>query len=117
MSDLEGFYHQSGGRFDVLVERHSGRIIGSVGLRPMDGGTVELRKMYLGAAYRGRGLGKFLLEHALAESKRLGFRRVFLETATVLREALNLYRRAGFQQCEATHTCAKRCDMAMELFN
>jgi hypothetical protein len=41
MSDLEGFYQQAGGRFDVLVERTSGRIIGSVGLRPMDSATVE----------------------------------------------------------------------------
>jgi putative acetyltransferase len=115
MADLEGYYEKSGGCFDVLVDRKSARIVGTVGLRPMDRTTVELRKMYLHPDFRGRELGRFLLDHALAEAKRRGFTRVFLETATVLREALNLYRSAGFQPCKREHACAKRCDMTMEL--
>jgi putative acetyltransferase len=116
MSDLQSYYHQAGGCFDVLVERKSSRIIGTVGLRPMDATTIELRKMYLHTDYRGRGLGRFLLEHALTEARRRGFRRVLLETATVLREALALYRHAGFQPCVSAHACAKRCDLTMELW-
>ena len=116
LTDLEGFYHKMGGCFDVLVEQGSGRIIGTVGLHPMDARSTELRKMYLDTAFRGRGLGRFLLDHALAEARRRKFQRVVLETATVLKEALQLYRSAGFQPCEAMHPAAKRCDMTMELF-
>ena len=116
LTDLEGFYHQSGGCFDVLVEQGSERIIGTVGLHPMEAGAVELRKMYLDPAFRGRGLGRFLLDHALAEARRRKFQRVVLETATVLTEALQLYRSAGFQPCDPVHPVAKRCDLTMELW-
>ena len=116
MSDLEGFYRRSGGCFDVLVDRKSGRIIGTVGLRALDATTIELRKMYLHTDYRGRGLGRFLLDHALVEARKREFKRMFLETATVLREALGLYRSAGFKPCTGDHPCAKRCDLTMELW-
>lgn len=111
LADIDGNYHRRGGCFDVLLA--SGRIIGSVALFPVDGDTVELRKMYLDGAFRGRGLGKMLLEHAMARAKELGFSRVFLETATVLREAVALYKQYGFTSCCGVH--AQRCDMAMEL--
>ncbi|HET9234074.1 MAG TPA: GNAT family N-acetyltransferase, partial [Candidatus Eisenbacteria bacterium] len=76
---------------------------------PVDERTCELRKMYLPAAARGQGLGKRLLEHALEEAKRLGFSRIELETATVLEDAIRLYRRYGFQQSALKHAC-DRCN-------
>ena len=47
--------------------------------------------MYLHKSQRGRGLGKFLLDSALAQARELGFTRVTLETASVLKEAIALY--------------------------
>jgi putative acetyltransferase len=112
--DLERFYHQAGGCFDVLVETEHHQIIGTVGLHPLDAKTVELRKMYLHSGYRGRGLGRYLLNHALEKARGKGFHRVYLETATVLKEAIGLYRSAGFQPC-STGCLPPRCDLAMEL--
>jgi putative acetyltransferase len=98
LDDLEGFY--AGGAFDVL-EAADGDIIGTVGLWPMGGdaagGAVELRKMYLKASARGRGHGKKLLTHAIKRAKELGFRRIELQTARVLEEALGLYAKFGFE--------------------
>jgi len=70
--------------------------------------------MYLHRDYRGRGLGKWLLEHALAEGRRLGFKRVTLETASVLKEAIRLYEAYGFQPYRPTHLSC-RCDQAYSL--
>jgi GNAT superfamily N-acetyltransferase len=114
LSGIEAHYHQCGGCFDVLVDQRTGKIVGTVGLRPMKHGMVELRKMYLHADYRGRGLGRILLDHALAEARRRRFESVFLETASVLREAIALYQSAGFEPCRAEHLAA-RCDQAMIL--
>jgi putative acetyltransferase len=114
LSDIQAYYHDSGGCFDVLVDNSAGKIIGTVGLHPMKEGMVELRKMYLHASYRGRGLGRFLLEHALTQARRRRFDSVFLETSSVLREALCLYQSAGFQKCSSEHLAA-RCDQAMIL--
>jgi len=44
LADLEGHYSGEGGAFAVL-EDGVGRIVGSVGLKPVGTGAVELRKM------------------------------------------------------------------------
>lgn len=113
LDDLEGFY--AGGAFDVL-ETEEGDIIGTVGLWPMDrsGGVVELRKMYLKSASRGRGYGKRLLSHAIARARELGFQRMELQTARVLEEALGLYAKFGFAPSEQA-ALERRCDQALGL--
>jgi len=52
-----------------------------------------------------------LLDHALARATALGFSRVELETATVLREAISLYEGCGFRPYASEHLSA-RCDTA-----
>ena len=111
LGDIEASY--GGGIFDVL-EDEDGTIVGTVGLHRIDDATCELRKMYLAREARGRGLGKRLLDHALARARALGFRRVVLETATVLREAIAMYRRRGFTRYVPA-TMSKRCNEAYAL--
>jgi putative acetyltransferase len=115
LDDLEASYVRRGGRFDVLVSA-GGQVLGSVGLYPdpHEPGTVELRKMYLHRSVRGQGWGKRLLEHALDEARRMGFRRMRLETASVLKEAIALYVRYGFRPCTATQKSC-RCDQTYAL--
>ena len=113
LNDIETSYLRSGGRFDVLVDSR-GVIVGSVGLYPIDSATCELRKMYLSQQVRGQGQGRRLLEYALAQAKEIGFRRVVLETASVLKEAIALYQLYGFRPYEAPHL-SQRCDGAYVL--
>ena len=113
LNDIETSYLRSGGCFDVLVDV-PGAIVGSVGLYPIDSVTCELRKMYLSQQVRGQGQGRRLLEHALERAKEIGFRRIVLETASVLKEAIALYRRYGFRPYQATHL-SQRCDGAYVL--
>jgi len=110
LRDIETNYLRSGGCFDVLVDS-SGAIVGTVGLYPIDSATCELRKMYLSRQVRGRGQGRWLLEHALARAKEIGFQRIVLETASVLKEAIVLYTRYGFRPYQAPHL-SHRCDGA-----
>jgi ribosomal protein S18 acetylase RimI-like enzyme len=49
------------------------------------------------AAWRGRGLGRSLLDHALKASPEAGFRRVELEVYASNEIALGLYRSRGFE--------------------
>lgn len=113
LRDIEQSYFARGGVFCVL-EEEDGSIIGSCGLHPMQAGTCELRKMYLRRDYRGKGLGRMLLEDALARARELGFRRVTLETASVLKEAIRLYERYGFKPHTPEHL-SHRCDQAYVL--
>jgi putative acetyltransferase len=112
LADIEAHYVRAGGYFAVL-EEPDGTIIGTYGLHRVDAMTCELRKMYLDPARRGRGHGKALLEHALATARELGFRRMTLETASVLEEAIALYRKYGFVPCTSPHL-SRRCDLAFD---
>jgi GNAT superfamily N-acetyltransferase len=113
LSDIRSTYFDRGGRFDVLVNA-TGGIVGSGGLYAVDRKTVELRKMYLRAEVRGKGQGKRLLDRALAEARRMGFRRMTLETAGVLKAAVAMYERYGFRPYKAAH-CSCRCDQTCYL--
>lgn len=110
LADLTAHYFARGGDFVVLVDA-AGVVVGTCGLYPLEPGVVELRKMYLVPAWRGRGQGRRLLDWAIARARELGFRRMTLETATVLRDAIALYERAGFTRtCGGAHS--GRCDRA-----
>lgn len=113
LDDIEQSYLARGGTFYVL-EDQDGSIIGSYGLYPTEPGACELRKMYLHRAYRGKGLGRRLLEDALSHAKQSGFRRITLETASVLKEAIRLYESYGFKPFRAGHLSC-RCDQAYAL--
>ena len=110
IKDIEQSYFERGGTFYVLEEK-DGSIVGAYGLYPIDSQVCELRKMYLQSAYRGKGLGKFLLDSALSEARQLRFKRIILETASVLKEAINLYKSYGFVEYEPEHL-SSRCDQA-----
>jgi len=110
IKDVEFSYFARGGKFFVL-ETEDGSIIGAYGLYPIDEKTCELRKMYLHKAHRGKGLGKFLLEDALSKARQLGFERMILETASVLKEAIALYKSYGFIEYNPQHM-SSRCDQA-----
>jgi GNAT superfamily N-acetyltransferase len=116
LNDIEASYQRSGGLFDLLVDS-TGVVVGSIGLVPTGGGRCELRKMYLAPSHRGRGLGKRLLRHALERAPQLGFRRVELETANVLRVAIGLYESFGFRVFDPDHLSAgpARADLAYYL--
>ncbi|MFH1718801.1 MAG: GNAT family N-acetyltransferase [Planctomycetota bacterium] len=113
IKDIESSYFKSGGVFFVL-EEDDGSIVGAYGLYRLDGQMCELRKMYLHKACRGKGLGRFLMESALSQARRLGFTKIVLETASVLKEAIALYKNYGFVEYVPDHL-SSRCDQAYTL--
>jgi len=83
-------------------------------LVPRAGGDFEIRKMYFVPQVRGRGHGRRLLEDLIEGARQRGCERVVLETASVLKEAIALYRSFGFKPFAREHL-ACRCDQAMAL--
>jgi len=108
--NLDAHYFERGGMFDVVADP-SGRITGCCGSYATSGDAIELRKMYVHRDLRGQGVGKRLLERAIAFARGRGSKRIELETASVLKEAIAMYERAGFvRQAQAPHV--SRCDRA-----
>ena len=75
--------------------------LGSVALKELEAGHLELKTMRVAASARGLGLGRLLLDHALAEARAAGAQRVSLETGVVpvFEAARTLYAGAGFTPC------------------
>lgn len=79
-----------------------GALVGSVALKELEPGHLELKTMRTSASVRGRGLGRVLLDHALVQARAAGAARVSLETGVVplFDAARALYTGAGFTPCE-----------------
>ena len=107
IADIEAHYVDRGGLFECL-EDSSGKLVGTVGLYPYDEKRIELRKMYFAKEIRGRGLGKQTLKRMVDSARSLGYEQLVLETASVLVEAIGLYKKFGFTEASEKHT--PRCD-------
>ena len=112
LDNIESYYHDNNGYFGVVEE--GDEIVASVDVCRMDINTCELRKMYALPIIRGKGIGKQLLKYAIAKARSLGYRKVVLETASPLKEAISLYKNYGFTEYRPEHL-SKRCDQAFEL--
>lgn len=70
-------------------------------LKRLDDANCEIKSMRVADAFLGKGAGRAMLEHILAEARRAGFRTIWLETGSTptFDPALKLYERAGFAFC------------------
>jgi GNAT superfamily N-acetyltransferase len=92
---IEAYYAEHGGGFWVAVLR--GGFVGTFGLERASADAMELRRMYVDPAARRVGIGRRMLQHAEAECRRRGVKRLELSTAKIQTEAIVLYRSAGYR--------------------
>lgn len=106
--DVEACYWETGGEFWVVEV--DGVLVGTAGYRPTSRGpgAVELRKMYLLPQARGQGLGRYLLSTMESAIQQRGFEEIWLETASVLKQAVGLYEASGYEPASGVETA--RCD-------
>lgn len=89
------------------------RIVGCYGLSRMSASTCMLKGMFLEKAFRGKGLGKDLLEDAIRIAKAEGYETMALETHSAFEAALGLYRAFGFEAYGA-EKLSSRCNTALK---
>lgn len=81
-----------------FVARDDGRPAGCGGVLLVGREYAEVKRMYVRPAFRGRGLGRLMLDHLVEDARRHGLTVVRLETGIHQREAIALYEQAGFRQ-------------------
>jgi|SRR4051812_33989623 GNAT superfamily N-acetyltransferase len=81
-----------------VVAYLGGQPVGCGGIKRLDDTSAELKRVYLVAAARGRGLGRRLLDELELHARSLGYEVLRLDTGDLQPEALGLFRSAGYQQ-------------------
>jgi GNAT superfamily N-acetyltransferase len=93
--DAEEVSQGRGGFFVAYVD---GKAVGCGAVRRLEPGLVEIKRMYVDPAVRGRRVGRKILDVLESESRKLGARRIVLETGPRQPEAIALYAHAGFSE-------------------
>lgn len=82
----------------LWLARVGGEVAGVVGLRPLESGTCELKRLWVRPDFRGHGLGRLLTETAIAAGRAAGHRALRLDTVgSQMKTAGALYRDLGFR--------------------
>ena len=81
-----------------LVAHLDGEPVAGGGVRTLEPGIGEIKRMYLAPEVRGRGLGRQLLAALEDASRRIGHHTVRLDTGPFQAGARALYRSAGYQE-------------------
>jgi len=96
IEDLDEMYGPPKGA--MILARDNKKLIGCVGLRPLNHEFAEMKRMYVDDAYRGKGIGERLLISFLDKARQLGYQKIRLDTFPELKAANSIYRKYGFKE-------------------
>jgi putative acetyltransferase len=80
----------------VVVAYLEGNPIGCAAMKPYDADTMELKRMYVIPAYRGRGIASAILQSLENWAGELAYKKCVLETGDQMPEAIALYRKRAY---------------------
>jgi len=83
-----------------LIAEAAGQVIGTCGVKAEERRTALLRRLFVHAAYRGRGIGLRLVDAAITHCRAHGYRRIRIRTSDRMTAAIALCVHKGFQEEE-----------------
>jgi ribosomal protein S18 acetylase RimI-like enzyme len=97
LTELHMFAPPSG---RLALVMHGSELVGMGCLKSIGDELGEIKRMYVRPQFRGRGIGRELLEHLVQQAKTIGFRHLRLDSTKFMDIALSLYRSFGFEEIE-----------------
>jgi ribosomal protein S18 acetylase RimI-like enzyme len=98
LADFPGAYAPPGGRLWLALD--GAEAAGCIGIRPLEPGACEMKRLYIRPAWRGHGLGRRLVEAALEQARAMGYSAMCLDTLPQMGAAIRMYEAFGFQRIE-----------------
>lgn len=100
----------------ILMAIYEDQPVGTCALIKMkDGSGYELAKMAVSPDVRGKSIGFLLGKAAIERARDNGAKRVYLESNTILKPAINLYHKLGFKKITGPPSPYERANIQMEL--
>ncbi len=102
-------YEKPGSSYLVIKDSAARSLLGGVGLQPFAGldpaeGIAEIRELVVDTPFRGLGLGRKLLQLAIHDAARKGYKRIYLEATSQMKHAQTLFQRTGFRPIDSSAT-------------
>lgn len=115
LNNPRGYILKKGGK--ILIALDNRKPVGVCALIKMDDGIYdfELAKMAVSPMSRGKNIGWLLGQAIIEKAKSLGASKLYLESNTILKPAINLYHKLGFKKVAGHPTPYERCNIQMEL--
>ncbi len=115
LEDPESYILQKGGSIFVALEQEE--VIGVCALLRREDPVypLELAKMAVAKSARGKGIGYQLGQAVIAKAKDLNEDWLYLESNSILKPAIALYQKLGFEQITGKTTPYQRCNIQMHL--
>ena len=115
LNNAEEYILNNGGY--ILVALYKGEPLGVCALikYPTDDYDFELAKMAVSPKAQGKNIGGLLGAAVIDKAKSLGAKKLYLESNTILKPAINLYHKLGFVKIPERPTPYERCNIQMEL--
>lgn len=96
LDGLPGEYADPDGM--ILLARTDGKAAGCVALRKINTETCEMKRLYVKPEFRGKKIGLLLAEKIIEEAKKIGYRKMRLDTTPQMKEGIQLYKSLGFNE-------------------
>lgn len=102
---------------EIFVALYNEQPVGVCALIRMDDPDYqyEVAKMAVSPGVQGKSIGWLLGQAVVSEAKLLGATKLYLESNTLLKPAINLYHKLGFKKVVGRSTPYARCNIQMEL--
>ncbi len=115
LDNPEEYILNKGGK--IFVALYRGEPLGVCALIKMDDPEYdfEMAKMAVSPKAQGKNMGYLLGQAVINSAKELGASKIYLESNTILKPAINLYYKMGFQKIIGRPTPYQRCNIQMEL--
>lgn len=115
LENPEGYILNNGGK--IFVALYNNETVGVCALIKMDDEEYdfEMAKMAVSPKAQGKNIGWLLGQAVINKAKELEVSKIYLESNTVLKPAINLYYKMGFQKISGRATPYKRSNIQMEL--
>ncbi len=117
LDNPEGYILAKGGR--IIVALYNGELVGVCALLKMEANAIacdyELAKMAVSPKAQGLGIGWLLGTAIIHKARSLKAKKIYLESNTVLKPAIQLYQKLGFKKVSGYPTPYERCNIQMVL--
>lgn len=113
LEHLEEKYGLPYGRLYLLTVENE--IAGCIALRKIDDENCEMKRLYIRSAFRGNKFANQLVKLLIDDAKRIGYKRMFLDTLPFLERAIQLYHKFGFYEIEPYNNSPMDTSIYMKL--